>query len=148
MKGFSLWFASVLVLAGSMMAQELSPAGTILENEKALGEAMIHRDVATLSRLVGDDWTIQSAAGSTGTKAGFIEDVKTGRLVVSSFKLHDMHVRVFGDVAILQGADDEISSYEGKANNGTYNWLDVWVKRDGRWISVATQLTRVNAQTT
>jgi ketosteroid isomerase-like protein len=142
-----LWFASVLVLVGSTKAQEASPDNRILENEKALGQAMIHRDVATLSRLVADDWTIQSEGGSTGTKAGFIDDVKTRRLVVSSFNLHDMHVRVFGDVAILQGADDEISSYDGKANNGTYNWLDVWVKRDGQWISVATQLTRVNAQT-
>jgi ketosteroid isomerase-like protein len=147
MRRWLLWFVSVLLLVGSTMAQEASPEGKILENEKALGQAMIHRDLATLSRLVADDWTIQSEGGSTGTKSGFIDDVKTRRLVVSSFNLHDMHVRVFGDVAILQGADDEISSYDGKANNGTYNWLDVWVKRDGQWISVATQLTRVNAQT-
>jgi ketosteroid isomerase-like protein len=142
-----LLFASALVLAGPMMAQELStPEGKILANEKALGEAMIHRDVATLARLVADDWTIQSEGGSTGTKSGFIDDVRTRRLVVSSFKLHDMNVRVFGDVAVLQGADDEVSAYEGKTNNGTYNWLDVWVKRDGRWVSVATQLTRVTAE--
>lgn len=142
-----LFFPVALVLAGSMMAQKLPSAEhTILENERALGEAMIHRDIATLTRLVADDWTIQSEGGTTGTKSGFIDDVRSGRLVVSTFRLHDMHVRVFGDVAILQGADDEVSSYEGKASNGTYNWLDVWVKRDGQWVPVATQLTRVNVQ--
>ncbi len=141
------FFASALGLAGTIMAQDLSSTeGRILENEKVLGEAMIHRDVATLSRLVADDWTIQSEGGTTGTKSGFIGDVSSGRLVVSVFRLHDMHVRVFGDVAVLQGADDEVSSYAGKASNGTYNWLDVWVKRNGQWVSVATQITRVNAE--
>ena len=85
------------------MAQDLSSTeGRILENEKVLGEAMIHRDVATLSRLVADDWTIQSEGGTTGTKSGFIGDVSSGRLVVSVFRLHDMHVRVFGDVAVCR----------------------------------------------
>ena len=73
---------------------------------------MIHKDIATLSALVGDDWTIQDKSGSMGTKAGFINDVKSGKLVVTSFKLHDLHVRVLGNVAFVQAFDDEISSYE------------------------------------
>jgi hypothetical protein len=53
---------------------------------------------------------------------------------------------VLGNVAFVQGFDDEESSYKGKPSNGTYNWLDVWEKRGGRWVSVATQLTRVEAR--
>lgn len=30
-------------------------------------------------------------------------------------------------------------------SNGRYNWLDVWVRRNGRWVSVATQITRVKS---
>jgi hypothetical protein len=107
---------------------------------------MIHRDLATLDRLVGADWTIQSDSGTMGTKAGVLDDVRSGALVVTRFKLHDIHVRVLGNVAFVQGFDDEVSSYKGKDNSGTYNWLDVWEKRDGRWVSVATQLTRVEAR--
>lgn len=114
--------------------------------EADLGQAMIQKDIATLQKLVGDDWTIQSDSGTMGTKAGFINDVKSGTLVVSSFKLHDLHVRVVGDVAFVQGFDDEKSSYNGRDNSGTYNWLDVWENRNGRWISVATQLTKVGAK--
>lgn len=118
---------------------------TINDSEAALGVAMIHKDIATLDKLVGDDWTIQSDSGTMGTKAGFLDDVRSGALVVKSFKLHDVHVRVFGDVAFVQGFDDEVSSYKGKDNSGTYNWLDIWQRRDGRWVSIATQLTRVEA---
>ena len=115
----------------------------IAQYEAALGQAMIHKDLATLSNLVADDWTIQNDSGTTGTKAGFIDDVRSGALVVTSFKLHNIHVRMLGNVAFVQGFDDEESSYKGKPSNGTYNWLDVWVNRDGHWVSVATQLTKV-----
>ncbi len=117
----------------------------IVNNEAALGRAMIARDTATLSRLVGEDWTIQNDSGTPGTRAAFIHDIGSGKLVVNRFVLHDLHVRVSGDVAWLFGTDDEVSSYDGKESNGRYNWLDVWVKRNGHWVSVATQLTRVKA---
>ena len=118
----------------------------IAASEAALGEAMIHKDILTLSKLVADDWTIQSSSGTMGTKAGFINDVKSGTLVVSSFKLHDVHIHVLGNVAYVQGFDDEASSYAGKASNGTYNWTDVWEYRNGHWVSVATQLTKVEGK--
>ena len=136
--------AAALLL--SSMAQSKDSVATekkIADLEAALGEAMIHQDVATLSRLVADDWTIQSESGTMGTKAGFINDVKSGTLVVTSFKIHDVHVHVIGNVAYIQAFDDEKSSYNGKDNSGTYNWMDVWENRDGQWVSVATQLTRV-----
>jgi hypothetical protein len=135
-----------VVLAGSAAAKDTSPAEKqIADYEAALGQAMIQRDTATLSRLVGDDWTIQNDSGTTGTKAGFIHDVESKTLVVSQFKLYNLHVHVLGQMAFVQGFDDEISSYNGKINSGTYNWLDVWENRNGHWVSVATQLTKVNS---
>lgn len=135
------------LLSGIAMAQDVSATEKkIADLEAALGQAMIHRDVATLSKLVADDWTIQNSSGAMGTKAGFIEDVRSGTLVVRSFKLHDVHVRVLGNVAFVQGFDDEETSYKGAASKGTYNWLDVWEKRNGEWVSLATQLTKVDGK--
>ncbi len=136
--------AASLLLSGMAVAKD--PDATekkIADLEAALGEAMIHKDIATLSALVADDWTIQSESGTMGTKAGFIDDVKSGALVVTTFKIHDVHVHVLGNVAYIQAFDDEQSSYKGHDNSGTYNWMDVWENRDGHWVSVATQLTRV-----
>jgi ketosteroid isomerase-like protein len=140
----SLLLTCTAVAKDAPMTENAPAAETkIAAFEAALGEAMIHKDISTLSNLVADDWTIQDASGSTGTKAGFINDVKSGKLVVTTFKLHDLHVRVLGNIAFVQGFDDETSFYDGKENSGTYNWLDVWQNRDGHWVSVATQLTKV-----
>ena len=139
--------AAVLAIsAASLLAQSEPSAQDLIRGyEEQLGAAMIQRDVPTLARLVGDDWTIQNDSGVTGTRDGFLSDIQSGKLVVKTFQLHDVRIRVFGNVAVVQGTDDEESVYDGKPSNGTYNWLDVWVQRDGRWTSAATQLTRVTA---
>ena len=142
-RSLSILAASLLLTCTAIAKDAPTPETKIAAFEADLGQAMIHKDIATLSNLVADDWTIQDTSGSMGTKAGFINDVKSGKLVVTSFKIHDLHVRVLGNVAFVQAFDDETSSYEGKENSGTYNWLDVWVNRDGHWVSVATQLTKV-----
>jgi len=90
----------------------------IVALEAELGRAMIHRDVAALQRIVGDDWVCQGATGIS-TKRSFISDVATGKLAVKRFVLHDIHVEIFGNVAYLMGADDEVSAYAGKDNSGT-----------------------------
>lgn len=142
----SVLFATVL-MSGIAMAEDVSVTEKkVADLEAALGQAMIHKDVATLSKLVADDWTMQSSSGTMGTKAGFIGDVRSGTLVVRSFKIHDMHVRVLGNVAFVQAFDDEETSYKGVASKGTYNWLDVWEKRDGQWVSLVTQLTKVETK--
>ena len=123
-------------------AQDAQAKKEIVALEQELGRAMIHRDVAALQRIVGDDWICQSATGRS-TKQSFISDVAHGKLVMKKFVLHDIHVRIFGNVAYLMAADDEVSTYAGATNSGTYNWLDVWTKRNGRWVSVATQITKV-----
>jgi ketosteroid isomerase-like protein len=142
----SIVMSGCLFLTGTSAAETPREAeGKIMQNETALGEAMIHRDVGTLSSLVADDWTMQSSSGSVGTKAEFLNDVKSGALVVKSFRIHDMHVRVNGQMAYVMAYDDEESSYNGESHAGTYNWMDVWERRGGSWVSVATQLTRVEA---
>lgn len=123
-------------------AQGGSAKRIVAAQELALGEAMIHKDVDTLSRLIADDWAMQSETGA-GTRAAFIADIRSGRLVVRSFRIHDMHVHVVGSLAWVQAYDDEQTSYDGSDSSGTYNWMDVWEKRGSHWISVATQLTRV-----
>ena len=51
-----------------------------------------------------------------------------------------MQVRIFGDTAVVMESDDE-SSALGKSTTGHYTWTDVWMRRNGRWQAVASQMT-------
>jgi hypothetical protein len=47
---------------------------------------------------------------------------------------------------VVQGYDDETSSEKGKDTSGTYSWTDVFQKRNGHWVAVASQTTKVPAK--
>jgi hypothetical protein len=50
-----------LLLATTAVAKDVpTTEKKIADYEADLGQAMIQRDIATLSKLVGDDWTIQA----------------------------------------------------------------------------------------
>jgi hypothetical protein len=51
-------------------------------------------------------------------------------------------VKVLGSVAVVQGTNTEKStSADGKDSSGKYAWMDVFVKRDGKWVVVRSQST-------
>jgi len=43
------------------------------------------------------------------------------------------------------GSNEEKSAYKGKDTSGRYTWIDVFVKRNGRWQAVASQSTLMPA---
>ena len=133
--------AALAAASPQSAAEDARAEKEIIRLETELGRAMVDRDVASLRRIISDEWICQGATG-VSTRESFLDDIARGKLVVRRFVLHDIRVRVFGNVAYLMGADDEDSAYAGTDNSGTYNWLDVWTKRNGRWVSVATQITK------
>jgi hypothetical protein len=58
---------------------------------------------------------------------------------MESFEIGPMDVKVLGNVAVVQGSDTEKSSYKGKDTSGKWIWMDVFVKRDGKWVAVRSQ---------
>ena len=45
--------------------------------------------------------------------------------------------------AIVHGLETEKSSYKGKDISGQYRFTDVFMKREGKWMAIATHVTRV-----
>lgn len=115
-----------------------------MENEWAV--ALAKPDVAMFDRLTAPEWTMVDPAGVVNTKAQVLADFKSGVMKFESYKLDDLKVRVFGDTAIVHGLDTEKSSFKGKDTSGQYRFTDVFVKRDGRWLCVATHISAVAKQ--
>jgi uncharacterized protein (TIGR02246 family) len=94
-------------------------------------------DAATFEKLVADDWMAIGPDGKTQTKAERAAAISSAK--VSDAIMGDMKVRVFGDTAIVTGTDDETSTEGGKEVTDHYVWTDVFIKRNGRWLAVASQ---------
>jgi uncharacterized protein (TIGR02246 family) len=96
-----------------------------------------NHDAAAFERLVADDWIAITPDGKSQTKAERAAEIKTAH--TTSATLGDMKVRVFGDTAVVTGTDDEITMEDGKKSSDHYVWTDVFVKRNGKWLAVASQ---------
>ena len=151
-----LVFAMVALWACNRTAQNTispspstAPEGEASENvekeitqlERDWGEAFAKRDLVALDRILGDDHSVISKDGSVLTKAQ--ELAKHGDSADELFDFEPMKVRVFGDTAVVTGGHKEKSQYQGRDTSGHYRWMDVFVKRNGRWQAVASELTRV-----
>lgn len=100
-----------------------------------------NHDAATFEKLVADDWVAITPDGKTQTRAERAAEIKGSH--VGSATLGNMKVRVFGDTAVVTGTDDETTTHDGKETTGHYVWTDVFVKRHGQWLAVASQTAQV-----
>jgi ketosteroid isomerase-like protein len=119
---------------------------TLVQIEHDWANALVKGDVVAWSRCLADDWIGTGPEGNMVTKAGAYADLKAGLVVRGLFRLDDLKVRVYGDVAIVFDLETEKSMIHGKDMSGQYRFTDVFVKRHGRWQAVASHLSRVLAQ--
>ena len=114
---------------------------TLQAMEQAWLDAERNHDAAAFEKIVADDWIAITPDGKSQTKAERASEIKTGH--VDSATLGDMKVRVFGDTAVVTGTDDEVTTKDGQKSTGHYVWTDVFVKRNGKWLAVASQTAQI-----
>ncbi len=139
--------AITLVGAGTAFAADMAGAQqTVTDRESQWAQALIHGDVKALRNIIAEDWMGQDDSGKVADRKMILHNIKTGASTVSSMNNHDLNVRVFGDMAIVQGSDTERSTYKGKDTSGEYTWMDIWQNRGGQWVVIASQNTKVSPQ--
>jgi ketosteroid isomerase-like protein len=114
---------------------------TLQAIEHAWLNAEKNHDAAAFEKLVADDWIAITPDGKRQTKAERAAEIKSSDL--ESATLGEMKVRVFGDAAVVTGTDDEITVKDGKKSTDHYVWTDVFVKRNGKWLAVASQTAQI-----
>jgi ketosteroid isomerase-like protein len=119
--------------------------GAVSQTLQAIEQSWLNseknHDAAAFEQLVADDWIAITPDGKRQTKAERAAEIKNGH--IDSAALGDMKVRVFGDAAVVTGTDDEISMIDGKKSSDHYVWTDVFVKRNGKWLAVASQTAQI-----
>jgi ketosteroid isomerase-like protein len=142
MKSVIAAFAAACIVSGAALAGAAEDKLIALGNSWAA--AFVKKDATTISGYLADDWVGQSEGPKPSTKAEFLSEFKSGKLVFTTLKLRDIRVRILGNVAIVQGYDDEKSAYDKKDTSGSYSWIDVFENRGGKWLAVAGQVTKVH----
>lgn len=140
-----LAFAQTKKPASAAPAKGPSVSQTLKQLEHDWMDAGKAGDADKLGEIIADDWAGIGYDGTKETKQGLLADVKAGKSKLESFEFGPMDVKVLGSVAVVQGSDTEKSVSKGKDTSGKWVWMDVFVKRDGKWQAVRSQSAMVMA---
>lgn len=119
----------------------VAPEDSVRALEAQRAQALLHADTAALSRLIADDFVEISRLGTVRTKADNMREIATGALKLSSVHYDSLSVRIYGDVAVLQGIADNTGLFRGFPFSGKIRYTRIFVRRGGRWLAVAMQQT-------
>ena len=115
----------------------------ILRLEDARNQAVIHGDVTALDRMTSDDYTFITLRGELRTKSDILKGFASGSFHYESRQISDLKVRVHWDTAIVTGRSVQKGMENGKDYSGDYRFTRVYVRENGRWLTVALQTTLV-----
>jgi len=120
-------------------AKSSNVAQAIEQLERDWASALTAGDLDKVAQIVADDWTGINYDGSKATKQSLLAAVKAGRDKAETIEIGPMEVKVLGSVAVVQGSDIERSVVAGKDTSGKWVWMDVFVKRQGKWVAIRSQ---------
>ena len=146
------WCGSLLILLMGATGGPLAAPGrtnvsaaedSVRAVETARGQALVRADTVVLSRMLGDEFVEISRLGTVRTRAANIRDIASGELKLTSVRYDSLTVRIYGEVAVLQGIADNTGTFRGFPFAGKIRYTRIFVRRDGRWQAVAMQQTSI-----
>ena len=138
--------ALLITAAAVPLLAQTKSTGTqeILKLEDEFGHAMIKNDPEAIGRLLADDWIIIDPDGGIIDRARFLAVIRSGTLSHEVMDSRDVRVRIYGNSAAVTALTTTTGKFSGQEFKTEERATDLWVKKNGQWMCVLSQLTRIS----
>ena len=123
-----------------------SDQDVLIELETKWNEAFHRQDAAFIDTVLADEFIATYGDGTRGDKAKELSLAREFNQQVDSSRLEDFIIKVYRDTAVVWMTQYLVGPVQGRPTEVKYQYMDVWVVRDGRWQCVASQSTRVGTR--
>jgi len=139
MRGKTAFAFTMLAGIGVLGAGNMDEAGEetkreLIELVRIWDAASVSGDVKVLDRILAEEFTLLGVP-----KAEYLAAIQSRTMGIESAVSDHFDVRIHGDTAILIAEDTITLNRSGRSAVEVYRYIDVWVKREGRWQCVATE---------
>jgi len=110
---------------------------------KEFQEAEIHNDIATLERLVADDYVLVNSDSSVENKEQSLAPFRSSAFKIEPYVVQQPVEIVWNDGAVVGGLVNLSWTRDGKHETRLIRRAYIWARRKGRWQTTYTQVTRV-----
>lgn len=132
----------VLGLVTSCHPQKTDVRQELLKVETDFAKAIMSNDADAIGKFLGDDWEIIDSDGNIIVKVRFLGAIKSGTLTHELMESEGMNVRSYGTSAIVTALTKTKGRFAGQEFTTQERATDVFIKRNGRWQCVFSQLTK------
>jgi uncharacterized protein (TIGR02246 family) len=122
---------------------QLSDEQQILKLFEDGDRALMAADVSELSRIFADDYVQYDETGDSFSRQDVINNLKAGTIHYLAMTSTGRRIRVLSnELAIVHGSEEDDVEQGGRRFPVRYVYMDVVVKRNGRWQIVGSQLAK------
>ena len=131
----------VLALTISCQPKKTDVRQELLKVETDFAKAIVKNDADAIGKFLGNDWEIIDPDGNMIDKSKFLRVIRSGTLTHELMQSEGMNVRSYGNSAIVTAVTKTKGTFAGQEFTTQERTTDIFVKRDGRWQCVFSQLT-------
>ena len=137
-------FIAVALIAASFATgqQKNRMQEELLKIEKDFARAIVASDAEAIGRFLADEWIIVDPDGGVIDKIRFLDVIKSGALAHELMESDNARVRIYGSTAIITALTTTKGKFGGQPFTTHERATDVFVKQQGRWQCVLSQLTK------
>jgi ketosteroid isomerase-like protein len=112
--------------------------------EQEWRQATVTNNVGEMDRLLADDYIGITSNGTLETKPQALAQRRAGTVRITKLELSDLHVRVYGDTAVVT-SQAEVEGTNGASDiSGQYRYTRVYNRRMGEWKIVSFEASRMH----
>ena len=136
---------ALMMLFGSLAygQKKMTVEQTLMKMEQEMTDAIVKSDFTVFDKYVGDNAALTDPGGIMSNKMQTMASFKAGDLKITSSKIDDMKVQMYGTTAIVTYRTTDKGTFKGEDISGQYRWTDTFVKIGGKWMMVASQGTEI-----
>ena len=138
-------FVAAFCASVSAQRSALSTQQILEQLERDWVEALQRNDTAFVDSVLAPEFVAIYGDGSRGDRVKELQLVKDFDRQVDKWTVDEFTVKVFRDTAVVWFTQRMVGPVQGKPTEIVTRYMDVFVNRDGKWLCVGSQSTKVTA---
>ncbi len=138
----------LLVLSSVPLAQNSSKAEgdetKIIALENLWNQMQINHDADAMGKMLDSDFVLTDYDGTVMSKGQFLASIRDTSNQLTVEVSTDMKLHRHGDTVVVIGATREKGTDKGKPYAHQGRFTDTWIKKDGQWLCIASQLSLIS----
>ncbi|CAN5484760.1 hypothetical protein BH10ACI4_BH10ACI4_09210 [soil metagenome] len=142
-RGMAVIIVAATLAVSPLAAEPLGKEQTLLKLQHDWAEARKNADMRFLEDFYAKEFTVGSMTGGESNRAQDMAMFSSGDLKPTVIEDSEMHVSVYGEIAMVTGLEHLEGTYRGNSGKFDLRFTNVFVYRDGRWQIVRHQAAQV-----